>query len=152
MRLNGLNSRKSIGTDMDKTILAIDDEKSMLAFYAVALAEFGIVRTAENLHDARMQLDGVDLIVLDFNLEHDLERFQDIVPELKKTAPVLLCSGIQELEVPVMGVGLGIAGYWNKGSDHEMLRSLVRSILKPGTAAAQLNTGFNVRKPRGSTE
>lgn len=114
---------------MGKTILAIDDERSMLAFYKVALAEFGEVRTAVNLDEARSQLDGVDLIVLDFYLEKDRETIQEIVPELKKTAPVLLCSGIQDVEVPTIGFALGIAGYWNKGSDHDRLRTLVRAAL-----------------------
>ena len=115
---------------MGKTILAIDDEKSMLAFYSVALAEFGTVKTAINLVDARKQLAGVDLIILDFYLEHDQDLIQDVIPELKKVAPVLLCSGIQDVSVPTLGASLGIAGYWNKGSDHERLRSLVRSSLK----------------------
>ena len=35
-------------------------------------------------------MDGVDLILLDFYLEDDKELFQQIVPELKKTAPVLV--------------------------------------------------------------
>ena len=115
---------------MGKTILAIDDEKSMLVFYKAALSEFGEVRTAINLQEARQQLAGVDLVVLDFNLEQSTERFQDIVPELKKTAPVLLCSGVDVPEVQGIGEALGIAGYWHKGADHEKLRSLVRSILK----------------------
>lgn len=117
---------------MGKIILAIDDDESMLVFYKAILTEFGAVRIAINLQEAREQLEGVDLIVLDFNLEKDPERFQQIVPELKNVAPVLLCSGVQELEVPVMGATLGVAGYWNKSSDHEKLRSLVRSILKSG--------------------
>jgi len=41
---------------MPKTILAIDDEAEMLAFYKVALAELGDVRTAINLQKARKQL------------------------------------------------------------------------------------------------
>lgn len=114
---------------MNKTILAIDDENAMLAFYQVALAEFGTVRTASNLAEARRQLQGVDLIILDFYLEHDKTLIQDIVPELKQTAPVLLCSGIQDLGVPAIGATLGIAGYWNKSSDHDKLRDLVRTVL-----------------------
>jgi DNA-binding NtrC family response regulator len=114
---------------MNKTILAIDDEKCMLAFYQTALAEFGDVRTAINLEEARKQLPGVDLILLDFFLEKDSDLIQDVVPELKKTAPVLLCSGIQDVEVPALGAALGIAGYWNKGSDHDKLRSLVKLAL-----------------------
>lgn len=115
---------------MPKTILAIDDEPEMLAFYKITLAEFGDVRTAISLQEARTQLQGVDLIVLDFYLEHDPELIQEIVPELKKTAPVLLCSGVQELGVPTIGAKLGIAGYWNKASDHDKLRALVRSALR----------------------
>ena len=114
---------------MGKTILAIDDANTMLIFYRAALAEYGEVRTALNLEDARKQLDGVDLIILDFYLEQDSEFIQDIVPELKKTAPVLLCSGIQDMSVPQLGAELGIVGYWNKGADHDKLRSLVKSAL-----------------------
>jgi len=125
---------------MEKTILAIDDEPTMLALYKLVLGEFGDVRTAINLQEARKQLEGVDLIILDFYLEHDQELIQEIVPELKKTAPVLLCSGIQELGIPTLGGELGIAGYWNKGADHEKLRSLVRSALNAGARAASART------------
>ncbi len=38
---------------MNKTILAIDDDELMLAFYQSVLAEFGTVRTAINLDEAR---------------------------------------------------------------------------------------------------
>lgn len=113
---------------MTKTILAIDDDKDMLAFYQVLLADLGQVRTALNLTEARTQMDGVDLIILDFYLEQDKETIQEIVPELKKIAPVLLCSGIQELGVPVIGAESGIAGYWNKAADSDKLRSLVKSL------------------------
>ena len=116
---------------MSKIILAIDDDESMLAFYKVALAEFGDVRIAINLKEAREQLDEIDLIVLDFYLEQDLELFQDALPELMKTAPVLLCSGIDDVRVPSIGASLGISGYWNKSSGLESLLSLVRSVLSP---------------------
>ena len=114
---------------MTKTIMAIDDDKDMLVFYQAILADLGQVRTALNLTEARKQMDGVDLIILDFNLEQDKETIQEIVPELKKVAPVLLCSGIQELGVPVIGVESGIDGYWNKSNDHGKLRSLVKAFL-----------------------
>lgn len=122
---------------MDKTILAIDDETDMLAFYRIALAEFGDVKTASNLSDAVKQLEGVDLIVLDFHLEQDPDLIQEIVPKLREVAPVLLCSGIQEAGVPAIGVALGIAGYWHKGSDYESLRSLVKSVLDASGPAGQ---------------
>ena len=114
---------------MGKTIIAIDDDAAMLSFYKVLLAEFGEVRTATNLKEARKQLTGVDLVILDFHLSQDKEHFQDIVPELKRVAPVLLCSGVQDAAVQGLGAALGISGYWNKGPDHEKLRSLVRSLL-----------------------
>ena len=114
---------------MSKTILVIDDEQKMLDFYRAVLSEFGQVKTALNLSDARSQLSGVDLIILDFVLDQDTDKIQDIVPELKKTAPVLLCSGLQEPGVPAIGDQLGVDGYWNKGTDHEGLRSLVKSVL-----------------------
>lgn len=114
---------------MNKTILAIDDDELMLAFYQSVLAEFGSVRTALNLAAARRQMDGVDLILLDFYLEDDAELFQQVVPELKKTAPVLLCSGVQDERVSGIGAALGIDGYWNKGTGHDKLLALVRSVL-----------------------
>lgn len=36
---------------MGKTILAIDDDVSMLAFYAIVLKAFGNVRTASGLQE-----------------------------------------------------------------------------------------------------
>ena len=104
---------------MNKTTLAIDDDELMLAFYQSVLAEFGRVKTALNLDEARRQMDGVDLILLDFYLEDDKELFQQIVPELRKEAPVLLCSGVQDERVSGMGASLGVAGYWNKGAGHD---------------------------------
>lgn len=115
---------------MTKTILAIDDDKDMLAIYQARLADLGQVKTALNLTEARTQLDGADLIILDFYLEQDKETIQEIVPELKKIAPVLLCSGIQELGVPVIGAESGIDGYWNKSTDYVKLRSLVKALLR----------------------
>lgn len=117
---------------MKKQILAIDDESSMLEFYGLILAEFGEVRTALNLEEARKKLPGADLIILDFYLQNDNEKIQDVVPELRKVAPVLLCSGVQEVGVQAMGVALGMAGYWNKGADHDALRSLVKATLQRG--------------------
>lgn len=114
---------------MSKIILAIDDDKNMLAFYQAALADIGEVRTASNLTEARKKLAGVDLIMLDFYLEHDEETIQEIVPELKRVAPVLLCSGVQDVGVPAIGATLGIAGYWNKGTDHDKLLNLVKKTL-----------------------
>lgn len=124
------------GGNLGKTILAIDDEGSMLSFYKITLTEFGSVRTAANLQEARKQLDGVDLIILDFYLEHDKDLFQEVVPELKKAAPVLLCSGVQELGVSTLGAELGIAGYWNKSSDYGKLLTMVRSVLDAGKMAS----------------
>lgn len=112
-----------------KTILAIDDEADMLEFYQVALSGFGEIRLARNMAEARSQLTGVDLIILDFHLENDAEKFQEIVPELRKTAPVLLCSGVQDERVPVLGSILGIEGYWHKASGLPKLHALVHSAL-----------------------
>jgi DNA-binding NtrC family response regulator len=112
---------------MSKTILAIDDDRDMLAYYQVILADLGEVRTALNLTEARTKLTGVDIIILDFYLEQDPETIQETVPELKKVAPVLLCSGVQDIGVPVIGVESGIDGYWNKADDADKLRSLIKS-------------------------
>ncbi len=69
------------------------------------------------------------MILLDFYLEDDKELFQQIVPELKKTAPVLLCSGVQDERVSGIDSALGVAGYWNKGAGHDKLLALVKSVL-----------------------
>lgn len=114
---------------MNKTLLAIDDDEAVLAFYQAALAGFGTVRLAPSMREARAQLDGVNLILLDFDLAHDEETFQELVPELRKVAPVLLCSAIQDERVPALGKLLGIAGYWNKGEGLEALHALVRAEL-----------------------
>lgn len=114
---------------MNKTILAIDDDELMLTFYQSILAEFGTVRTALSLAEARRQMDGVDLILLDFYLEDNQGLFQQIVPEMKKAAPVLLCSGVQDERVSGIGAALGVDGYWNKGAGHDKLLALVRSVL-----------------------
>lgn len=121
---------------MTKTILAIDDDEAVLTFYKIALARFGAIRTATNLADARQQLPGVDLIILDFDLAQDKELFQDVAKELMAVAPLLLCSGVQDVQVPSFGVSLGIAGYWNKQSDRESLFALVQSVLHSANKGA----------------
>lgn len=105
----------------------------MLAYYKVVLAEFGEIRIATTLEQAQPQLQGVNLILLDFYLEHSKEQIQDIVPRLRTVAPGLLCSGVQELMVPAIGASFGVAGYWNKCSDQGRRLPLVRSLLGAST-------------------
>jgi len=114
---------------VNKTILAIDDDEAMLAYYRTVLGHLAAIRTAANLAEARGLLGGVDLIILDFDLRQDRELFQDIVNELKVVAPILLCSGVQDVHVPAFAVTLGIKGYWNKGADRKDLISLVQNTL-----------------------
>lgn len=114
----------------NRIILAIDDDADMLEYYQAALAGLGQVRTAGGLKDARPQLQGVDLIILDFHLQDDQETFQKIVPELRKSAPVLLCSGVQDERVPILGDALGTIGYWNKADGLQKLHALVHAALK----------------------
>lgn len=114
---------------MAKAILAIDDDQAMLSIYQLVLGKFGAVKAALNMKEARAQLEGTDLIILDFHLANDEEKIQDIVRELRLVAPILLCSGVQDAGVQAMGVKLDVAGYWNKSSDHEALRTQVRKAL-----------------------
>lgn len=115
---------------MGKCILAIDDDEAILAFYKAVLAGRGEVRTARSLAEARPQLAGVDLILLDFDLRNDQVMFKDVMQELKAKAPILLCSGVQDPRVPPVGAALGAVGYWNKQSGREALASLVDSTLE----------------------
>lgn len=114
---------------MNKVILAIDDDAVILDYYRTVLGRFGEVRTAANLEEARRQFGGVSLILLDFDLAEDRDMFQDVVKELRPVAPILLCSGVQDVQVPALGAMLGIAGYWNKGSDRDGLIALVAQHL-----------------------
>lgn len=119
---------------MDKTILVIEDDDEVLRVYKAVLSEFGRVRVAKNMAQARDLLDGVDLIILDYHLEHEKASFQDIVPELRPIAPILLCSGIPDPAIRAQGKDLGVAGYWNKGAGFEALRAKVRSTLSDAAA------------------
>ncbi len=114
---------------MNKTILVIEDDEQMVRLYQTALSRFGEVRVANSLAQARTQLQGLDLIVLDYHLEDETIRFQDMVPELKQHAPVLLCSGVFDPRVPAMGQGLGVVGYWNKVDSLDALFQLVAKAL-----------------------
>ena len=115
---------------MQKTILAIDDDEALLDFYRIMLKSFGTILTASDLAEARQITEKVDLIILDFNLDNDPELFQDVVAELKGIAPILLCSGVQDVLVPAFGATLGIVGYWNKSSDRSRLLELVSTALR----------------------
>jgi DNA-binding NtrC family response regulator len=117
---------------MGKTILAIDDSRTMLELYAAILADFGNILTFETMAEARAHLAGVDLIILDFNLENDPGLIQDIVQELKNIAPIILCSGVQDARVAAYCLSLGVRDYWNKSSDYDALLSKVKRLLSAG--------------------
>lgn len=114
---------------MKRILVCIDDDEQMLDFYRVVLARYGEVRVAPDLEHARPLLGHCDLILLDFYLERDTGLFQHIVPELRQSAPVLLCSGVDDVRVPAMGQVLGVAGYWHKSSDVEALYAQVDAAL-----------------------
>lgn len=117
---------------MQKTILVIDDDQALLNFYCTVLQDRGRTLGALDMAQARklVSSESIDLIILDFYLAGDTEKFQDIVAELKPVAPILLCSGVQDVHVPVLGLSLGIAGYWNKSSDRSRLLDLVDAALQ----------------------
>lgn len=115
---------------MGKIILAIDDDEAILAYYKTVLGRIAEVRTARGLAEARPQLPGADLILLDFDLSNDQVLFKDVMQELAGVAPILLCSGVQDPRVPFVGGELGTVGYWNKQSGREALFSLVKSTLR----------------------
>ena len=112
-----------------KMILAIDDEKSMLSFYKVALAEFGPVKTAQSMSFARTQLERVKLILLDGHLGEADGTMQENLTELTSVAPVLICSGIQDPMIQAIAKANGATGYWNKGTDPERLVMLAKVVL-----------------------
>lgn len=112
-----------------KKLLVIEDDEDMASLYQTVLKQFGEVRVAASMAQARELLQGVDLILLDYYLEGEAMKFQDLVPELKQHAPVLLCSGVFDPQVPAMGAALGAAGYWNKTEPLENLLQLVRRNL-----------------------
>lgn len=114
---------------MDKTILVIEDDEEVLRVYKAVLSEFGRVRVAPNMAKARGLLDGVNLIILDYHLEHETASFQEIVAELQPIAPILLCSGIPDPAIRAQGKNLGVTGYWNKGTGLETLRVKVKAAL-----------------------
>ena len=114
---------------MRKNILVIEDDAEVLRVYTTILAEFGAVRTAETMAQARPQLQGIDLIILDYHLKNETMKFEDIIAELKPVAPILVCSGISGTQIREIGARLGVAGYWNKGLGLEGLRTKVRTIL-----------------------
>jgi DNA-binding NtrC family response regulator len=113
----------------NKTIVVIDDDEDMLRFYRALLADLGEVCTYDSLREARTNFTGADLFLLDFYLEKDQNLIQETVPELKAIAPVLLCSGVQDERIPEFCLQLGAAGYWNKGSPHDVLRDKVKALL-----------------------
>lgn len=114
---------------MNKTILVIEDDEEVLRVYKAVLGEFGQVRLTKSMAEARGQLDGVDLIILDYHLGSERTSFQEIVQELKPVAPILLCSGIPNPAIRAEGKDLGVAGYWNKGAGFDALRLKIRTAL-----------------------
>ena len=113
---------------MGKTILAIDDENSMLAFYQAALAKYGDVRTARGMKVARSLYGGVDLVILDCYMEEEHDTLQNRIVELKRVAPVLICSGVLDPGVQAIGQANGATGYWLKGTDVNGLHTLIHAV------------------------
>lgn len=116
---------------MSKRLLVIDDDAEVLRVYKAVLDELGEVRTATNLEQARQQLDGLDLILLDYRLKSEQLSFEQIVEELRPVAPILLCSGMPDPALRGLGERLGLAGYWNKGAGFVSLRDKVLTALSP---------------------
>lgn len=114
---------------MSKTILLIEDDTEVLRVYKTVLSQFGPVRTAQDMAQARGQFEGVDLVILDYHLRNEKASFQDVVSELKPVAPILLCSGIPDPAIRAQGARFALAGYWNKGTGLEALVAKVKSIL-----------------------
>lgn len=114
---------------MAKTILVVEDDDEVRRVYQTVLGEFGEVRAAADLAQARGQLAGVDLIVLDYHLRGENATFAEALTELRASAPVLVCSGMPDPRVPAQGAELGAIGYWNKGSGLDLLRKKVRLAL-----------------------
>lgn len=113
---------------MRKNILIIEDDAEVLRVYAALLAEFGTVRMAEAMAQARPHVRGIDLVILDYHLKNETMKFEDIIIELKPVAPILVCSGIPDPQIREIGARLGVAGYWNKGQGVDGLRQKVRAI------------------------
>lgn len=114
---------------MGKVILVIDDDEEVLRVYKTVLSDFAQVKVAQDMSQARTQLDGVDLILLDYYLRKGEISFQDIVPELKRVAPILVCSGTPDPAVRTLGLSLGAAGYWHKSTGFVALREKVQAVL-----------------------
>lgn len=117
------------------TILAIDDSRSLCAFYRVVLSRFGKVRTVNSLEDADRHMAHADLIILGLHLVENAGAIPAVVARMKAIAPVLLSEDCVSGDNSNLIASLGVAGRWQRGNDHEQLCWQVRRIFgDDGTA------------------
>lgn len=117
-----------------KTILIVEDEKSILSFMADRLSEFFVVETAGNGKEALeiLQRQPIDLVISDVMMP-DMNGFE-LCKAIKGNIelshiPVVFLTAKNDTESKIQGLKVGAEAYIEKPFSFEFLRQQVMSLL-----------------------
>lgn len=112
-------------------IIAIDDDEIILEFYKYTFADEGIT-VFNNVADAEEWLEGhnTKAIILDFYMPfYDGKTIPEIIDSLKKHAPILICSGVEDARVGEVCIKQGATAFIFKNGDAAKLKRTVKGII-----------------------
>ncbi len=128
--------------DSDKTILIVEDNKDVVLIVQRKLSRANYnVDTAFDGIEALTKINSntYDLIILDVSLpkKSGLEVLKDIREKGNKT-PVLILSGLSEVDDKVKGLKYGADDYLGKPFDPKELIARIEAVLRRATAIAEM--------------
>ena len=124
-------------------VMVVDDEPSVAAFLANALARFGYLTSTFTSAEAALQLlkdttEQYDLVITDMTMPR--MSGEDLLREsrrLRPDLPVVVCTGYSASMTPERAYELGAAGYLNKPLSVNELARQVRRILDRDAATVR---------------
>jgi signal transduction histidine kinase/CheY-like chemotaxis protein len=125
------------------TILAIDDEPSVLAVVGSYLKSLGLKALVakdgeEGIALFREKAGEIDAVMLDLTMPtlDGVATFREL-QRIRSGVPVLLMSGYMEQDALVEFSGLGLAGFIQKPFSREALRQKLAAVLRVESAASR---------------
>ncbi|OGR41237.1 MAG: hypothetical protein A2X35_07520 [Elusimicrobia bacterium GWA2_61_42] len=120
---------------MPKTILAVDDEESLLRLYERALSDRGYMITLANgttRARALMGANSYDLLITDLMLGDGsgTELIELAAAGNGKTKCILITGSVKHCEMPLFAEKYGLKGFFEKPFSIEALQGLVKEILQ----------------------
>jgi two-component system, cell cycle response regulator CtrA len=132
---------------MSSKILVVEDDPDVMAFIRTGLAfkEYETIETASGKEAiALAKTKSPDLVLLDLMLP-DIDGYE-VLKRLrahKVATPILILSGLSEMDAKLKGLGFGADDYLTKPFDRRELIARIQAIVRrsKGHAASVLKTG-----------